>query len=60
MPTGNDMKAYKCKRCGHVWVARIYTEEEPRVCPKCKNAYWNVPKKLHYDWRKTHRRVIKV
>jgi len=33
----------KCERCRHEWITR--TKEEPRVCPKCKNPYWNKPKK---------------
>ena len=34
---------YICERCKHEWVGR---GEEPRVCPKCKSPYWNVPRKL--------------
>jgi len=33
----------KCERCKHKWVPR--TTREPKVCPKCKSAYWNEPKK---------------
>ena len=33
---------YRCERCGHEWVPR--TGAVPRVCPKCKSAYWDVPK----------------
>lgn len=35
--------AYKCERCGHIWVPRNYNNE-PKVCPKCKSPYWNMPK----------------
>lgn len=28
-----------CKRCGHTWIKRVVN---PRVCPKCQSAYWNV------------------
>ena len=43
----------KCERCGHEWIPHIIPkdpdhptiEEIPRVCPKCKSAYWMVPKK---------------
>lgn len=28
----------------HEWVPRD-TENEPRVCPKCKSPYWNRPRK---------------
>lgn len=29
-----------CKRCGHNWLPRNYTEE-PKVCPHCGSPYWN-------------------
>ena len=35
---------FKCDRCEHEWVPRTL-ETEPRVCPKCKSPYWNVPRK---------------
>ena len=31
-------------RCGHEWLPR--GEEKPRVCPKCKSANWDQPKKF--------------
>ncbi len=34
---------YKCDRCGHEWQKK--GKEEPLICPKCKSAYWNRPKK---------------
>jgi DNA-directed RNA polymerase subunit RPC12/RpoP len=34
---------YRCTRCGHEWVPRE-GGQEPRVCPKCKSPYWNVPR----------------
>jgi predicted Zn-ribbon and HTH transcriptional regulator len=36
--------AYRC-RCGHEWVPRN-KDERPRVCPKCKSANWDKPRKL--------------
>lgn len=33
----------KCLRCSHRWYPR--GEEYPKVCPKCKSPWWNVPKK---------------
>jgi hypothetical protein len=34
--------AFKCERCGHVWISRYYTRDNPPVaCAKCKNPYWN-------------------
>jgi len=32
----------KCLRCGHEWIPR---QEEPRQCPKCGSAKWDIPKK---------------
>jgi len=37
------LDGFRCERCEHRWVAR--GEEEPKVCPKCKSPYWNIPKK---------------
>ena len=31
----------KCLRCGHEWTPR---REDPRICPKCKTAWWDTPK----------------
>jgi hypothetical protein len=36
---------YRCQRCGHEWVPRDKTQK-PRVCPKCKNPYWDRPRKV--------------
>jgi predicted Zn-ribbon and HTH transcriptional regulator len=33
------------ERCGHEWVPHDINKE-PTVCPKCKNPYWNQPRKL--------------
>ncbi|MEK6862044.1 MAG: hypothetical protein AABY07_08830 [Nanoarchaeota archaeon] len=38
-----QIKGYICERCKHTWTPR--DEKEPRVCPKCKSPYWNVPRK---------------
>ena len=37
-----QLTEYRCERCDHEWVPRA--EESPRVCPKCKGPYWDVPK----------------
>lgn len=37
---------YQCDRCSHEWIPRGESEEEPRVCPKCKSPYWNRPRKI--------------
>lgn len=39
--------AYKCSRCGHIWLPSERTRREnrlPVLCAKCKSAYWNIPK----------------
>ena len=38
------LDGYLCERCGHKWMPRENNTEEPRVCPKCKNPYWNRPR----------------
>ncbi len=35
---------YRCERCGHEWVPNRKSIAEPKVCPKCKNPYWNRPR----------------
>jgi hypothetical protein len=32
---------FRCERCAHEWVARGGEGKQPRVCPKCKSAYWD-------------------
>lgn len=32
----------ECLRCRHKWIPHI---ETVRICPKCKSAYWDTPKK---------------
>ena len=39
------LMGYECTRCAHKWVPKVMGSEEPRVCPKCKSPYWNVPRK---------------
>jgi predicted Zn-ribbon and HTH transcriptional regulator len=36
---------FRCDRCGHEWMPRGGTDEEPRVCPSCHSALWNQPEK---------------
>lgn len=33
----------RCRRCGHKWILRLM--RIPRICPKCKSANWDQPKK---------------
>ena len=37
-------------RCGHEWVPHN-RDEKPRVCPKCKSANWDRPKKFERNAR---------
>lgn len=39
------LDGYRCERCEHEWVSRN-KNERPRVCPKCKNPYWDRPRQL--------------
>ena len=32
---------FRCERCAHEWVARRREGKQPRICPKCKSAYWD-------------------
>ena len=39
-----DVPLIGCRcRCGHEWLPR--EDERPRVCPKCKSANWDRPKR---------------
>ena len=42
------LDGYRCERCGHTWVPRVYdndSNKEPVICPKCKSPYWDKPRK---------------
>ncbi len=46
------INAFKCLRCGHEWIPRVELsqlegelKEKPRICPKCKSAYWDLERK---------------
>lgn len=41
-----EKPAYRCDRCDHEWYPRLQTEELPAICPKCKSAYWNKPRRV--------------
>jgi Zn finger protein HypA/HybF involved in hydrogenase expression len=37
-----DCLKISCERCGHNWIPR---KKEIRICPKCKSAWFDKPKK---------------
>lgn len=41
---GISIMGNKCYRCGHEW-RPVNLLCRPRVCPKCKSPYWDVPKR---------------
>ena len=43
MPTTIKLKQWTCLRCKHSWYPR--KPVRPRICPRCKSAYWDVPRK---------------
>lgn len=36
----DKLRIVKCERCGHMWATKI----NPKVCAKCHNVYWNIPR----------------
>ena len=50
MKSGHNIliKGNKCYRCSHVW-KQNNGDIKPKVCPKCKNPYWDTPKKEAID-----------
>jgi hypothetical protein len=50
------VNAFRCLRCGHEWIPRVELsqlegklKEKPRLCPKCKSAYWDLERKRKND-----------
>ncbi len=35
-------RGLKCNRCGFEWVPRF--DRDPKLCRKCRSAYWNKPR----------------
>ncbi len=45
-----EFSGFKCERCGHLWAPRQALDSGepvtlPKVCPSCKSAWWDVPRK---------------
>jgi len=41
-----NIKAFKCLKCGHVWLSKKYLEDgktKPIACAKCKSPYYDRP-----------------
>ena len=53
---------YRCERCSHEWVPRSNAngEEEPKVCPKCRSAWWNRPRKAMMPYDDFMARVVQT
>ena len=54
------LPAFQCDRCGHAWIPRLKVEQEPALCPKCKSAYWNKPRRtdIHNELEQAHERIL--
>ena len=43
------IEGYLCERCQYRWGSRsgsgLRSKNDPKVCPKCKTPYWNLPRR---------------
>jgi len=51
---------YRCERCGHEWIPRGSADEEPKICPSCKSARWNSPRKTESSYEAFSQAISKV
>lgn len=56
---------YRCERCAHEWIPRGDYEGDPKQCPKCKSARWDMPRKptamtSYEEFRDVIRRILEV
>ncbi len=49
------LNGYSCIRCNYKWFPR--SKSKPKVCPKCKSAYWNTPRRR--DILKIIKKIVK-
>jgi len=42
-----QFNGYLCERCHHQWIPM--TQNKPKVCPKCKSPYWDIPRRKKGD-----------
>jgi hypothetical protein len=40
-----QLEGYLCEGYGHIWASRETINEELKVCPKCKDLCWNIPRR---------------
>jgi hypothetical protein len=51
---------YRRERCGHEWISRGGSEDEPRVCPKCRGPWWNRPRNSMMTHDDFHAKIVAV
>ena len=51
---------YRCERCSHEWIPRGGSEEDPRVCPKCRSPWWDRPRKSMMPYEEFRERIARV
>ncbi len=57
---------YRCERCDHEWLPRQRDNgDTPRICPKCKSAYWDRPRQVksmtnYEDFRDAIKQALKA
>jgi len=39
---------FKCSKCNHEWATK---RDRPRMCPRCKSAYWDIPTRMEVFMR---------
>jgi hypothetical protein len=44
-----ELMGYRCERCEHEWLPRE-RDRAPKVCPKCKSPYWDVPRRTMKEY----------
>ena len=63
------IEGYMCERCHYRWGSRTGTgtrsKSDPKVCPKCKTPYWNLPRRNNMPtdkqaaiWNKAHETAV--
>lgn len=50
---------YVCERCSYQWIPKN-PDVRPRVCPRCKSAWWDVPLSPEQQQRRAERKAEKT